>query len=87
MVDYSNDETNSPHKLLLTHAVSRLRKAFANTSIEYNKINVINNNIKSNIKFSKTQLSKTMQSGEFLVRLIEPLLKTGLPSQKMYLQN
>ena len=28
-----------------------------------------------------------MQSGEFLVRLIEPLLKTGLPSQKMYLKN
>ena len=40
------DETNFPHKLLLTDTqVSKIRKAFANGS-------------SSNIKFLKTQLSK-----------------------------
>ena len=31
------------------------------------------------IKFSKTQLSKMILSGEFLGKLLGPLLKTGLP--------
>ena len=31
---------------------------------------------------SKTQLSKTIQSGGFLGRLLGPLLKTGLPLMK-----
>ena len=31
------------------------------------------------IKLSKTQLSKMIQLGEFLGRLLRPLLKTGLP--------
>ena len=45
----SNDETNFPHKLLLTGIiVSRLPKAFANGS-------------SANIKLSKTQMSKTVQ--------------------------
>ena len=43
MTDDSNDETNFPHKLLLTdEQASRLRKAFANNS-------------SANIKISKTQ--------------------------------
>ena len=46
--------------------VSHLRKAFANNS-------------SVDIKFSKTQLSKMIQSGGFLGRLLGPLLKTGLP--------
>ena len=46
--------------------VSKLRKAFAN-------------NYSANIKLSKTQLHKIIQSWEFLGRLLEPLLKTGLP--------
>ena len=42
----SNDDTNFPHKLLLTNTqVSRFRKAFANDS-------------SANIKLSKTQLHK-----------------------------
>ena len=62
----SNDETNFPHKLLLTdRQVSSLRKSFANNS-------------STDIKLSKTQLSKMIQSGEFLSRLLRPLLKTGL---------
>ena len=65
------NETNFPHKLLLTNReVSNLRKAFANHSSAY-------------IKLSKTQLSKTIQSGEFPGRLLGPLLKTGLPLIKM----
>ena len=63
----SNDETNSPHKLLLPNRkIANLRKAFANyTSID--------------IKLTKTQLSKMIQSGAFLDRLLGPLLQTGLP--------
>ena len=50
-----DNETNFPHKLLLTNReVSNLRKAFANHS-------------SSNIKLSKTQLSKMIQSEGFLV--------------------
>ena len=67
MIDNSNDETNFPHKLLLTNRqVANIRKAFAN----YSSID---------IKVSKTQLSKMIQSGGFLGRLIGPLLNTGLP--------
>ena len=62
-----NNETNFPHKLLLTEKqVSSLRKSFANNS-------------SADIKLSKTQLSKMIQSGGFLSRLLGPLLKTGLP--------
>ena len=62
-----NEETNFPHKLLSTkRRPSNLRKAFANRS-------------SADIKLSKTQLSKMIQSGGFLGRLLGPLLKTGLP--------
>ena len=62
-----DDETNFPHKLLLTNKqVSNLRKAFAN-------------HLSADIKLSKTQLSKMIQSGGFLCKLLGPLLKAGLP--------
>ena len=62
-----DNETNFPHKLLLTNRqAENLCKAFANHS-------------SSNIKLSKSQLSKMIQSGGFLGRLLGPLLKTGLP--------
>ena len=40
------------------------------------------NNLSTDIKLSKTQLSKMIQSGRFLGRLLGPLLKTGLPLMK-----
>ena len=59
--------TSFSHKLLLTNRqVANLRKAFANY-------------LSANIKLSKTQLSKMIQSGGFLGKLLGPLLKTGLP--------
>ena len=62
-----DNETDFPHKLLLTNRqVSNLRKAFAN-------------HLSADIKLLKTQLSKMMQSGRFLGRLLGPLLKTSLP--------
>ena len=65
-----DDETNFPHKLLLTYRqVSNLCKAFAN-------------HLSADIKLSKTQLSKMIQSGGFLGRLLCPFLETGLPSMK-----
>ena len=63
----SDNETNFPHNLLLTNRqVSNLRKTSANHS-------------SANIKLSKTQLSKMIQSGGFIGRLLGPLIKTGLP--------
>ena len=62
-----DNETNFPHQLLLTNRqVANIRKAFANNS-------------SIDIKLSKTQLLKMIQSGGFLGRLLGPLLKTGLP--------
>ena len=70
MVGNSNDNTNFPHELLLTNRqVENIRKAFAN-------------HLSTDIKLSKTQLSKMIQSGGFLGRLLGPLLKTGLPLMK-----
>ena len=67
MIGDSNDKGNFPHELLLTNRqVSSIRKAFANNS-------------SVDIKFSKAQLSKMIQSGGFLSKLLGPLLKTGLP--------
>ena len=40
------------------------------------------NYLLTDIKLSKTQLSKMMQSGEFLGKLLGQLLKTGLPLMK-----
>ena len=55
------------NKLSLTNRqVSNHRKAFAN-------------HLSADIKVSKAQLSKMIQSGGFLGRLLGPLLKTGLP--------
>ena len=55
------------HKLLLTNRqVSRLRIDFAN-------------NLSTDIKLSKTQLHNIGQSGRFLDRLLDPLLKTKFP--------
>ena len=51
LIRSSNDETNFPHKLLLTD--TKICKDFANGS-------------NGNIKFSKTQFSKMIQSGEFI---------------------
>ena len=70
MIGNSDDETNFPYKLLLTNRqVANLCKAFAN-------------HLSTDIKLSKTQLSKMIQSGGFLGRLLGPLLKTGLPLMK-----
>ena len=62
-----DNETRFPHRLLLTNRqVANLRKAFANY-------------LSADIKLSKTQLSKMIQSGGFVGRLLGPLLKTESP--------
>ena len=68
MIGDSNDKGNFPHEVLLTdrQQASCIRKAFSNNS-------------SVDIRFSKTQLSKMIQSGGFLFKLLGPLLKTGLP--------
>ena len=67
MIGDSDDKINFPHELLLTNRqVANLRKAFADKS-------------STDIKLSKTQISKMIQSGGFLGRLLGLLLKTGLP--------
>ena len=60
MIGNSDDETNFPHKLLLTNRqVANLRKAFTNHT-------------STDIKLSKTRLSKMRQLGGFLGRLLGP---------------
>ena len=62
----SNDGNDFAHKLSLTDTqVSPLRKPLANYSL-------------ANIKSSKTQLHKIVQSRRFSSRFLEPLLKSGL---------
>ena len=66
MIGNYNNKTNFPHELLLTNRqVAILRKAFANY-------------LSADIQLSKTQLSKMIQPGGFLGKLLGPLLKTGL---------
>ena len=56
-----------PHELLLTtRQKTKIRNAF-------------NNNMSTDLKLSKAQINKIIQSGGFLSRLLGPLLKTGLP--------
>ena len=65
-----DDNTNFPHKVLLTNRqVANLRKAFAGKS-------------STEIKLSKTQISKMIQSGGFIGSLLCQLLTTGLPLMK-----
>ena len=62
-----DNETNFPHKLLLTNKqVVNPRKTFANY-------------LSTDIKLSKTQLCKMIQSGGFLGRLLGPSLKRRWP--------
>ena len=68
-----DNDTNFPHKFLLTNRqVSNLRKAFTN-------------HLSTDIKLSK-QLSKIIQSGGFLGRLLGPLQKSGLPLVKIVIK-
>ena len=70
MIANSDDETNFPHRLLLTNRkVANLHKTFANNS-------------STDIKSSKPRLSKMVQLGGLLGRLLGSLLKTGLPLTK-----
>ena len=70
MIGDSDDKINFPHELLLTNRqVANLCKAFANY-------------LSIHIKLSKSQISKMIQSGGFLGRLLGQLLKTELPLMK-----
>ena len=74
MVSNSNDNINFPNELLLTNRqVTNIRKAFAK-------------NTSTDIKLSKTQLSKMIQSGGFLENLLgklaDPLMKVATPLAK-----
>ena len=65
-----DEETNFPHKLLLTNRqVANLRKSFASY-------------LSANIKLSKSQILKMIQTAGFLGRILGRLLKTGLTLMK-----
>ena len=62
VIGHSDDKINLSHNLLITdRQVANLRKAFAN-------------NLSTDIKLSKTRISKMIQSGAFLVRVLAQLL-------------
>ena len=74
MIGSSNDENNFLHKLLLTNRHDTdLRKPFTIY-------------LSTDIKLSKTWLSKMIQSGGFLVRLLGSLLKAGLSIMKIMIK-
>ena len=67
IIGSSNDETNFPHKLLLTKTqVSKLRQVFANILL-------------ADIKLSKNRLHELKQPGRFLGRHLGPLVKIAFP--------
>ena len=60
------NKNNLPHELfLITRQTTKLR-------------NAIENNLQTDIKLSKAQISKIIQSGGFLGKILGELLKTGL---------
>ena len=59
-----------PHELLLTtRQTTKIR-------------NAVENNMSTDIKLLKAQISKIIQSGGFLGKLLGPLIKPGLPLLK-----
>ena len=67
-------ENDLPHELLLTtRQKTKLRNAF-------------NNNVSTDLKFSRAQISKIIQSGGFLGSLLSklagPLMKVAIPLAK-----
>ena len=74
MIGNSDDENNFHHRLFLTNRqVTTLWKAFVNHT-------------STDIKLSKTQFSKMIELGRFLVRFLGPLPRTGLPLMKSVIQ-
>ena len=73
--NFNKDE--DPHELLLTTR--------QNTKLR----NALNNNLAADIKLSKTQIKKIIQSGGFLGKLLSklvgPLMKVALPLAKIIL--
>ena len=67
------DSNNLPHELLLQTQKTKIRNAF-------------NNNMSTDLKFSKAQITKMIQSGGFLGPLLSklagPLLKSAIPLAK-----
>ena len=64
------DGNDLPHELLLaTRQKTKVRNAF-------------NNNMSTDLKLSKAQINKIIQSGGFLGRLLGPLLKTRITINK-----
>ena len=68
------DGSDLPHELLLTRRQkTKLRNTF-------------NNNMSTDLKLSKAQISKIIQSGgflgSFLIKLASPLMKVAIPLAK-----
>ena len=68
------DGNHLPHELLLTTRQTKLTNAF-------------NNNMSTDLKLSRAQISKKIQSGGFLGSLLSklagPLMKVAIPLAKM----
>ena len=76
LIGIKNFNEDLPHELLLTTRQSTKLK------------NAINNNLAIDIKLSKAQIKKIIQSGGFLGKLLSklagPLMKAAMPLAKMY---
>ena len=70
------------HQSEINVFVEKLAIFFVTNRQVANPCNTFANNLSTDIKLSKTQLSNKIQSGGFLGRCLGPLLKTGLSLMK-----
>ena len=89
-VKLSNSQLNKLKSAIRneTEVVLRLSSDMIGNSDDETNFQIFSSNrqVSTDIKFSKTQLSRMIQLGGFLGRLLGPLLKTGLPLMKSVIQ-
>ena len=89
-VKLSNSQLNKLKSAIRneTEVVLRLSSNMIGNSDDETNFQIFSTNrqVSTDIKFSKTQLSRMIQLGGFLGRLLGPLLKTGLPLMKSVIQ-
>ena len=74
-------EYNTVNSKISNLQLNKLKSTVKNTQ------GTIQNNMSTDIKLNKAQISKIIQSGEFLGKSLGPLLKTGLPLIKNVLKS
>ena len=75
-------EYNTVNTKLSSSQLNKLKSAVKQLRHTTKPRNAIEKNMSTNVKLSKAQISKIIQFGRFLGKLLGPLLKSGLPLTK-----